>query len=68
MSKALTNDKVSHKELTITLDEAGNYRRLKVNIRMVKNQRSRRTTDNLIKDGEEVGNNEIIKPNERIKS
>ena len=35
---------------------------------MVKNQRSRRTTDNLIKDGEEVGNNEIIKPNERIKS
>ena len=64
ISEALINNEISHEVFTTFINEEKNYRELKVNIRMMKSQRSDTEKNNLIEEDKRIGIDEIIKRNE----
>ena len=66
ISKALTDNEISHEDFETIINEEKKYRELKESIRMMNIQRSDAEKVNLIKEGKKVGINEAIKHNEII--
>ena len=66
ISEALINNKISHEDFKIIINEEKKYRELKEIIRMINSQRSDAEKNNLIEEGKEIGINEVIKHNEII--
>ena len=66
VSEASINNKISHGDFNIIINEEKNYRELKESIRMVNSQRSDAEKNNLIAEGKKIGINEVIKRNEVI--
>ena len=55
------NNKISHEDFMMIINEEKNYRELKEIIRMMNSQRSDVEKINLIEEGEKIGINEVIK-------
>ena len=66
ISKALTDNEISHEEFEIIINEEKKYRELKEKIRMMNSQGSDAEKANLIEEGKKIGINEAIKGNEII--
>ena len=66
ISKALTDNEISHKDFETIINEEKKYRELKESIRMINIQRSDAEKVNLIEEGKKIGINEAIKHNEII--
>ena len=66
ISKALTDNEISHKDFETIINEEKKYRELKESIRMMNIQRSDAEKVNLIEEGKNIGINEAIKHNEII--
>ena len=66
MSKALTDNEISHEDFETIINEEKKYRELKESIRMINIQRSDAEKVNLIEEGKKIGINEAIKHNEII--
>ena len=64
ISEALINNEISHEVFTAFINEEKNYRELKVNIRMMKSQRSDTEKNNLIEEDKRIGIDKIIKRSE----
>ena len=66
MSKALTDNEISHEDFETIINEEKKYRELKESIRMMNSQRSDAEKVNLIEEGKKwvliLKNNENIKP------
>ena len=68
ISKALTDNEISHKDFSAIINEERNICESKESIRMMERQRdSMEKINKLIEDGKRISNDEIIKENERIK-
>ena len=66
ISKALTDNEISHEDFETIINEEKKYRELKESIRMMNSQRSDAEKVNLIEEGKKIGINEVIKNNESI--
>ena len=66
ISKALTDNEISHEDLETIINEEKKYRELKESIRMINIQRSDAEKVNLIEEDKNTGINEAIKHNEII--
>ena len=66
ISKALMDNKISHKDFETIINEEKKYRELKESIRMMNSHRSNAKKVNLIEEGKKRGINEAIKHNEFI--
>ena len=66
ISKALMDNKISHKDFETIINEEKKYRELKESIRMMNSHRSNAEKVNLIEEGKEIGIKEAIKHNENI--
>ena len=66
ISKALTDNEISHEDFETIFNEEKKYRELKESIRMVNSHRSDAEKVNLIEEGKKIGINETIKHNEII--
>ena len=66
ISKALTDNEISHEDFETIINEEKNYRELKESIRMMNSHRSDTEKVNLIEEGKKIGINEAIKHNEII--
>ena len=64
----MTNNETSHEDFMFILNEQTKYRELKESIRMMNSQRSDVEKNDLIKEVEKLGINEVIKRNEIINS
>ena len=65
ISEALVNNEISH-EVFMTIINEENKRELKESIRRMNSQRSDTEKFNMIKEGNKIGTNEVIKRNEII--
>ena len=63
MSKALTDNEISHEDFEIIINEEKEYRKLRESIRMMNSQRSDADKANLIEEGKKICINEVIKRN-----
>ena len=61
ISKALTDNEISHEDFETIINEEKKYRELKESIRMMNSQRSDAEKVNLIEEGKKIGINEVIK-------
>ena len=66
ISKALTDNEISHEDFETIINEEKKYRELKESIRMINIQRSDAEKVNLIEEGKKIGINEAIKHNKII--
>ena len=66
ISKALTDNEISHEDFETIISEEKQYQELKESIRMVNIQRSDAEKVNLIEEGKKIGVNIAIKHNEII--
>ena len=66
VSKALTDNEISHEDFETIINEEKRYRELKESIRMRNIQRSEAEKVNLIEESKKIGINEAIKHNEII--
>ena len=66
ISKALTDNEISHKDFETIINEEKNYRELKGSIRTINIQRREAEKVNLIEEGKKIGFNEAFKHNEII--
>ena len=66
VSKALTDNEISHEDFETIINEEKRYRELKESIRMINIQRSEAEKVNLIEESKKIGINEAIKHNEII--
>ena len=66
ISKALTDNEISHEDFETIINEEKKYRELKESIRMMNSHRSDAEKVNLIEEGKKIGINEAIKHNEII--
>ena len=66
ISKALTDNEISHEDFETIINEEKKYRELKESIRMMNIQRSDAEKVNLIEEDKNIGINEAIKHNEII--
>ena len=66
ISKALTDNEISHEDFETIINEEKKYQELKENIRMINIQRSDAEKVNLIEEGKKIGINEATKHNETI--
>ena len=66
ISKALTDNEISHEDFETIINEEKKYRESKESIRMMNIQRSDAEKVNLIEEGKNIGINEAIKHNEII--
>ena len=66
ISKALTDNEISHEDFETIINEEKKYRELKESIRMMNSHRSNAEKVNLIEEGKKRGINEAIKHNEFI--
>ena len=66
ISKALTDNEISHEDFETIINEEKKYRELKESIRMMNSQRSDVEKISLIEEGKKIGINEVIKRNEII--
>ena len=66
ISKALADNEISHEDFTTIINEEKHYHEVKESIRMMKSQRSDIERNKLIKHGNIIGIDEIIKQNEKI--
>ena len=66
ISKALTDNEISHEDFETIINEEKKYRELKESIRMINIQRSDAEKVNLIEKGKKIGINEAIKYNKII--
>ena len=66
ISKALTDNEISHEDFETIINEEKKYRELKESIRMMNSQRSDAEKVSLIEEGKKIGINEVIKRNEII--
>ena len=66
ISKALTDNEISHEDFETIINEEKKYREFKEGIRMMNIQRSDAEKVNLIEEGKNIGINEAIKHNEII--
>ena len=66
ISEALINNKISHEDFMIIINEEKKYRELKESIRKMNSQRSYVEKVSLIEEGEKIDINEVIKHNEII--
>ena len=64
ISKALTDNEISHEDFETIINKEKKYRELKESIRMVNSHRSDAEKINLIEEGKKIGINEAIKHNE----
>ena len=63
ISKALTDNEISHEDFEAIINEEKKYRELKESIRIMNGQRSYAEKVNLITEGKKIGINEVIKRN-----
>ena len=68
ISEALINNDISHEYFMTIINEEKKYWELKESIRMMNSQRSDVEKNDLIKEVEKLGINEVIKRNEIINS
>ena len=68
ISEALINNEISHEDFMTIINEEKKYWELKESIRMMNSQRSDVEKNDLIKEVEKLGINEVIKRNEIINS
>ena len=66
ISKALTDNEISHEDFETIINEEKKYWELKESIRMLNIQKSDAKKVNLIEEGKKIGINEAIKHNEII--
>ena len=69
ISKALTNNEISHEDFVTIIDEEKNYRELKESIssdESIRSQRSDAEKNKLIEEGEKIGINEVINRNKLV--
>ena len=66
ISKALTDNEISHEEFETLINEEKKYRELKARIKMMNSQRSNAEKVNLIEEGKKTAINEVIKRNELL--
>ena len=66
ISKALTDNEISHENSTTIIKDERNYPELKENIRMMKSQGSNNERNKLIEAGKRIGIDEIFRQNEII--
>ena len=66
ISKALTDNEISHEDFETIINEEKKYRELKESIRMMNSHRSDAEKVSLIEEGKKIGINEVIKRNEII--
>ena len=66
ISKALTDNEISHEDFMTIINEEKKYRELKESMRMVNSRRSDDEKINLIEEGKQIGINEVIQRNEII--
>ena len=66
ISEALINNEISHEDFMTIINEEKKYWELKESIRMMNSQRSDVEKNDLIKEVEKLGINEVIKRNEII--
>ena len=66
ISEALINNKISHEDFMIIINEEKKYRELKESIRKMNSQRGYVEKVSLIEEGEKIDINEVIKHNEII--
>ena len=64
ISKALTDNEISHEDFETIINEEKKYRELKESIRMMNSHRSDAEKVNLIEEGKKIGINQAIKHNE----
>ena len=60
LSKALTDNEISHEDFMTIINEEKKYRELKESMRMVNSRRSDDEKINLIEEGKQIGINEVI--------
>ena len=60
ISKALTDNEISHEDFMTIINEEKKYRELKESMRMVNSWRSDDEKINLIEEGKQIGINEVI--------
>ena len=63
ISKALTDNEISHEDFETIINEEKKYRELKESIRMMNSQRSDAEKISLIEEGKKIGINGVIKRN-----
>ena len=69
ISKALTDNEISHQDFSAIINEEKNFCESKESIRMMKSQRDNiEKINKLIEDGKRISTDETIKQNGRIKS
>ena len=68
ISEALINNEIIHEDFMTIINEERKYWELKESIRMMNSQRSDVEKNDLIKEVEKLGINEVIKRNEIINS
>ena len=66
ISEALINNKISHEDFMIIINEEKKYRELKESIRKMNSQRSDVEKVSLIEEGKKIDINEVIQRNEII--
>ena len=66
ISEALINNKISHEDFMMIINEEKKHRELKESIRMMNSQRSNAEEINLIEEGKKIGIKEVIKCNNII--
>ena len=66
ISEALINNKISHEDFMIIINEEKKYRELKESIRKMNSQRSYVEKVSLIEEGKKIDINEVNKHNEII--
>ena len=66
ISKALTDNEISHEDFETIINKEKKYWELKESIRMMNSQRSDAEKVSLIEEGKKIGINEVIKRNEII--
>ena len=60
ISKALTDNEISHEDFMTIINEEKKYRELKESMKMVNSRRSDDEKINLIEEGKQIGINEVI--------
>ena len=68
ISKALTDNEISHEDFETIINEEKKYRELRGSIRTMNSHRSDAEKVNLIEEGKNIGINKAIKHNEIIKN
>ena len=66
ISEVQTDNEIGHKEIKTIINEKDKCCNLKESIGMIRSQKSNKERDKLIKDGKDMGIDEIIKQNEKI--